>query len=74
MRALGEGQEEKGGVGETRGKGRMRGAGGGREEGRKKHGKRKGWGVRRQKNKGVRLSSVVVNLQEATALGHMQGC
>ena len=37
-------------------------------------GKGKGWGERRQRNKCVILSSDVVNLQEATALGHMQGC
>ena len=54
----------------------------GREEGegqkgrgrRGTHGKRKGWGERRQRNKSVILSSDVVNLQDATALGHMQGC
>ena len=33
-----------------------------------------GGGERRQRNKGVILSSDVVNLEEATALGHMQGC
>ena len=34
-------------------------------------GKDKGWGERRQRNKCVILSSDVVNLQEATALGHI---
>ena len=39
--------------------------------GRGKHGKRKGWGGG---DRGIKVSSDVVNLQEATALGHMQGC
>ena len=57
----GEGQEGKGGE-----EGHRRGEGEAWEE--------EGVGEGRQKNKGVILSSDMVNLQEATALGHMQGC
>ena len=72
----GRGRGGKGGVGGARGE-REEGRGTGGEErsmGREKHGTRKGWGERRQRNKSVILSSDMVNLQEATALGHMQGC